>query len=175
MKNVTSKEITRRETLKRLGLAVGVAYIAPTITCLGTARAASSASEASNPSPPSSSSEPTPPTPPSPPSGVDISSDEPDDLTTDTCRGNFSNSDQLVIRQRDFERAEKAVEAGYAKPLASIWDDVVGRYDGRIIEIQFTGFRYRPRYRLKAISAAGRLETLVVSARTGLIISVVGC
>ncbi|PCJ76961.1 MAG: hypothetical protein COA53_01750 [Rhodobacteraceae bacterium] len=81
----------------------------------------------------------------------------------------------MTISQSDFDRAQKAVEAGYAKPLEAIWSDFSSNYSGKVIGMEFTGFRWRPRYRFKAISANGHLETVIVSARTGLVEKVVGC
>jgi len=81
----------------------------------------------------------------------------------------------VVERRVGAERAQEAVDAGFAKPLEAIWPKFSSDYSGKVIGIEFTGFRWRPRYRFKAISDLGHLETVIVSARTGLIEKVVGC
>ena len=160
---------SRRAAMRRLGLAVATAYIVPEIVMLSGARASSS-SNASG-----SGSFVTPPTPPTAPSNVDII--EADVQVSDTCqKATASEANQPIsISQSDFDRAQEAVEAGYAKPLEAIWPEFSSNYSGKVIGIEFTGFRWRPRYRFKAISASGHLETVIVSARTGLIEKVVGC
>lgn len=167
-KNQTN--ITRREAFRRLGLAVGAAYVVPNVILVSEARAASSG--ATNPSPPSN---PTPPSPPTAPSNVDEL--EKDEIDTDACKApaNRNANRGPTISAQDFERAQAAVEAGYAKPLDAIWADFNAAYDGQVIAIEFTGFRWRPRFRFKAISASGRLETIIVSARTGKIEKIIGC
>lgn len=162
---------TRREAFRRLGLAVAAAYIVPEVLILSEARASSSVSE------PSGSSFVTPPTPPTPPSDVDEVEGDAEAEATDTCKTVESSegSQDISFSQSDFERAQEAVEAGYAKPLEAIWPEFISNYSGKVIGIEFTGFRWRPRYRFRAISATGRLETVIVSARTGIIESIVGC
>lgn len=70
----TEKPLARREFLARVGLAAGTAYVAPSLTSLGMARAsgasgASSPSPASGPSPMSRSSGPSRGSRPSRPGG----------------------------------------------------------------------------------------------------------
>lgn len=163
----TLENPSRRAAMRRLGLAVATAYIVPETVMLSAARASSSVS--------GSSSYVTPPTPPTAPSNVD--SIEADIKQSDFCqKTEVGGEDQSVsISQSDFERAQEAVEAGYAKPLQAIWPEFSSNYSGKVIGIEFTGFRWRPRYRFKAISASGHLETVIVSARTGLIEKIVGC
>lgn len=163
----TLENPSRRAAMRRLGLAVATAYIVPETVMLSAARASSSVS--------GSSSYVTPPTPPTAPSNVD--SIEADIEQSDFCqKTEVGGEDQSVsISQSDFERAQEAVEAGYAKPLQAIWPEFSSNYSGKVIGIEFTGFRWRPRYRFKAISASGHLETVIVSARTGLIEKIVGC
>jgi hypothetical protein len=161
----TIENPSRRNAMRRLGLAVAAAYIVPEVVMLSGARASSS----------SGSSFVTPPTPPTPPSNVDTI--EADSRVSDTCqKASASEANQPIsISQSDFDRAQEAVDAGYAKPLQAIWPDFLSNYSGKVIGIEFTGFRWRPRYRFKAISASGHLETVIVSARTGLIEKIVGC
>jgi len=162
---------SRRAALRRLGLVAAAAYIVPEVLMLSEARASSGASF------PSPASAVTPPTPPTPPSDVDVDAVEADGDVNDTCQkataGDLNQS--ISISQSDFDRAQEAVEAGYAKPLEAIWPQFSSSYSGKVIGIEFTGFRWRPRYRFKAISASGHLETVIVSARTGLIEKIVGC
>ena len=163
----TLENPSRRAALRRLGLAVATVYIVPEIVMLSGARASSSAS--------GGGSFVTPPTPPTPPSDVDTI--EADVKVSDTCqKASASERNQsITVSQSDFDRAQEAVEAGYAKPLQAIWPQFSSNYSGKVIGIEFTGFRWRPRYRFKAISASGHLETVIVSARTGLIEKIVGC
>ncbi len=166
---------TRREALRRLGLAVTAAYVAPSVLLVSEARASSSGtSQPTPPSGPTNGSPPTPPTPPTAPSNIEEI--EADVTETDTCRSRLSrNPDTPFISASDFNRAQQAVEAGYAKPLDSIWASFMAEYPGQVISIEFTGYRWRPRFRFKAISASGRLETVIVSARTGEIEKIIGC
>lgn len=191
----TANTHTRREAMRRLGLAVVAAYVAPEFLTLSEARA-------STPTPPSAATEPTqasttsstsststtstasssptsnptnvtPPTPPTAPSNIeDIETDVQD---ADTCKNTSDNGAQATISRSDFERAQAAVDAGYAKPLDAIWADFTSSYNGRVIGVEFTGYRWRPRYRFRGISPSGHLETVIVSARTGEIERIVGC
>lgn len=160
------KNITRRQALARLGMVSVVAYVVPEMVMLSQARASSGASLPSVP---------TPPTPPTAPSNIDEL--EYDKSAVDRCQGSGASGRARppTFSRRDFERARASVQAGYAKPLTQIWGDIVNEYGGRILGIEFTGYRWRPRYRLRAISRTGRLETIIVSARTGLIVRIVGC
>ncbi len=167
---------TRREALRRLGLAVTTAYVAPSVLLVSEARASSSGtSQPTPPSGPTNGSPPTPPTPPTAPSNIEEI--EADVIETDSCKNarNVANPDTPFISAHDFERAQQAVEAGYAKPLDSIWSSFMAEYPGQVISIEFTGYRWRPRFRFRAISASGRLETVIVSARTGEIEKIIGC
>lgn len=174
----------RRAAMRRLGLAVVAAYVVPEVVLLSEARA----SGISPPSVGSYATPPTPPTPPSEPSTVDegntggsgsssSSSGEAEQRPEDACQTSANELDngQLTITESDFKRAQASVEAGYAKPLEAVWADFVKEYSGRVIGIEFTGYRYRPRYRMKAISPSGHLETVIVSARTGEILRIIGC
>ncbi len=169
MKNCVPKRnnISRRKALARLGLAAATVYVAPGFLTLSSARASNSSS--------SGGSVTTPPTPPTAPSNVDDL--EVDQTATDSCGtvDKGSSDGPATISQDDMKRAQEAVEAGYAKPLDQVWPGLVAAYSGRIIWVEFTGFRWRPRYRLRAISESGHLETVIVSARTGLIERIVGC
>jgi len=165
----TLENPSRRAAMRRLGMAVATAYIVPEIVMLSEARASTTSSASGG------GSFATPPTPPTPPSNVDKI--EADDKESDTCQtATVSEQNQaMTISQSDFDRAQDAVKAGYAKPLEAIWPEFSSNYSGKVIGIEFTGFRWRPRYRFKAISDLGHLETVIVSARTGLIEKIVGC
>lgn len=164
-----NEKISRRDALRRLGLTAATAYVAPGFLTISSARASSSVSE------PSEASVPTPPTPPTAPSNVDEI--EFDETESDHCETTKEQGQpgQITISRNDMKRAQEAVDAGYAKPLNEIWQGIVAEYPGRIIKVEFTGFRWRPRYRLRGISKSGQLETVIVSARTGLIERIVGC
>lgn len=165
----TLENPSRRAAMRRLGLAVATAYIVPETIMLSGARASTSST------PSSGGSFATPPTPPTAPSDVDEI--EADVRDSDACqKANTRERNQaMTISQSDFDRAQDAVTAGYAKPLEAIWPEFSSNYSGKVIGIEFTGFRWRPRYRFKAISANGHLETVIVSARTGLVEKIVGC
>ena len=162
----TLENPSRRAAMRRLGLVVATAYIVPEVVMLSSARASSG---------PSENSFVTPPTPPSPPSNVDEI--EADVHISDTCQKASARevNQPISISESDFKRAQDSVDAGYAKPLEAIWAEFSSNYSGKVIGIEFTGFRWRPRYRFKAISASGHLETVIVSARTGIIEKIVGC
>lgn len=164
--------LSRRQALARLGLLPIAAYVGPAVLALSTAASASQASAPSAPSPPSR------PSPPSTPSGPGGDGGEADELLSDDCQvdsSTLSGSGAPSISQDDFRRAQAAVDAGYALPLSQIWPKIIKNYPGRIISVTFTGHRTRPRYRLRAVSPSGRLETIIVSARTGAIERIVGC
>ena len=168
-KNNNPENPTRREAIRRLGLSVAAAYIVPEVLIVSQARASSSDSE------PSTSSSATPPTPPTAPSNIEEL--EVDARTSDNCRkSQVADSNQSVsFSESDFKRAQASVNAGYAKSLQAIWPEFISNYSGKVIGMEFTGFRWRPRYRFKAISTNGHLETVIVSARTGIIEKIVVC
>ncbi len=176
----------RRAALRRLGGAVLAAYVVPEVVFLSEARAESSGSVASGNSPASggsspSASPPSPPEPstPSPSGGGGAEGSNPSasgPTPSEACNiSGPSGADTLSISRSDLIRSQEAIEAGYARPLEQIWADFTSRYDGKIIGIEFTGRRRKPRYRFRAISSTGRLETVTISARTGEIIRIVGC
>ncbi len=160
---------SRREALRRLGLSVVAAYVIPEVLILSKARASSGSSGAS------SDDGATPPTPPTAPSNID-------DLEVDVQESDFCRTAQsasidtsISFSESGLERAQAAVDAGYAKPLQAIWPEFISNYSGKVIGIEFTGYRWRPRYRFRTISISGRLETVIVSARTGKIVKIVVC
>lgn len=171
----TTTGLSRRDALRRMVLSVTAAYVTPEVIMLSAARAGSSVSVVSVPTAASVASVATPPTPPSPPESVDQAV-EVDEREGDSCKGSTSrNNSNPELDRGDSRNAQAAVAAGYAKPLEEIWPDFVANYSGTITDVEFTGFQYRPTYRIKAISPRGHLETVIVSARTGKIIRIVGC
>lgn len=179
----------RRKALRRLAGAAISAYVVPEVLFLSAANAesvsgvssASSASPASMVSPgsgvsgpsivtPSGASSPEPSMPD--PSGNAIEYDE----ESDACNLDGSPRSQGIrIARSDLNRSQDAIDAGYARPLEQIWSEFVGQYDGKVIGVEFTGRRANPRYKFRAISPSGRLETVVISAQTGDIIRISGC
>ncbi len=83
--------------------------------------------------------------------------------------------DSISISRSDLERSQDAIEAGYAKPLDQIWGEFISEYDGKVIGVEFLDRQSNPRYRFRAISRTGRLETVTISAQTGSILRIVGC
>jgi len=157
-------KLTRREALKRLGRYSVTAYVVPNVVLLSEARASGASGSGSQ-------SDPTPPSPPTAPSNIEEI--EADELLSDKCRGDDAGGDSP--EQTGMETARQAVEAGYARPLDSVLRRLSSQYDGRVVGVSFTGFRWRPRYRFRAVSVSGRLETVIVSARTGKIVRIEGC
>ena len=88
---------------------------------------------------------------------------------------NAQGSDTINITRSDMARSQIAVEEGYAKPLDQIWGNFRSEYDGKIIGIEFLDRQSSARYRFRAISNSGRLETVTISAQTGSILRIVGC
>ena len=175
----------RRYALRRLAGAVVAAYVVPEILVLSEARAESSSaspvSPASTPEPSAPAPDPSTPSPSTPsPSSTTvsgaISSAEPSGSPSDACEiSSAPNGNSISISRTDLARAQEAVEAGYAQPLDKIWGEFTTNYNGKVIGVEFTGRRRLPRYRFRAISPTGRLETVTISAQTGEILRIVGC
>lgn len=189
---------TRRTALRRLAGAALAAYVVPEVLFLSAARADDDGPSVPDVSTPS----PSPPAP-SPSSAPDDSNDpvdtgKPDDTgdTADTSGTGESDdgTDTAAVRARDtcnlpraggnntisisrsdLARAQEAVAAGDAKPLGEIWGTFKSGYDGEVIGVEFLGQRRNTRYRFRAISKTGRLETVTISAQTGVIQRIVGC
>lgn len=167
----SSAPVSRRAALKRLAGAALAGYVVPEIMFLSAARA-----EGTAPTPPTAPStpEPTPPAPSSAPETPDPENAE--DAKRETCGvGTRAEDAGISISRTDLERAKAAVEAGRAAPLDQIWGNFVSNYRGKVIGIEFLDSRQSPRYRFRAISRSGRLETVTISAQTGDIIRIVGC
>lgn len=175
--------LSRRQALRRLGLGVATAYIAPSLTKLSAAHAKSKPSEPSAPSEPTAPSKPTAPTAPTRPTqpsgpteGDEGTSSSPSGTRSASCRTRRVRDDgSFTIYRRDYDAAQAAVKSGYAQPLDSVWPRIAEQYRGRLIGIEFTGSGANAKYQFRAISASGRLETIVVQAATGIIETIVGC
>lgn len=175
---------SRRAALRRLAGAALAGYVVPEVLFLSAARAdSSSSSSSSDSSSPSGSSASTPsvspPSVPSPsvpaPSGA-TSASSAEENARETCTvTRTQDTNTITISRSDLERSREAVAAGRAQPLEQIWGAFMSAYDGSVIGVEFLNRRNRPRYRFRAISKRGRLETVTISAQTGRIIRIVGC
>lgn len=190
----SSKPITRRAALARLGLAVGAAYCSPALTQLSSAQAASAPSalsepsEASAPSAPSRVSRPTAPTAPtapsratrpSTPSGSEtISSSNRNDRNRSTQQQGCSapsGSEGIGISSRDNNLANEAVARGTAKPLREIFDIVQRNHKGQLIRVGFNQSGGGNQYWIRMVSPSGAVQTVTVDALTGRTLRVGGC
>lgn len=172
------KKITRRQALRRLGLAIGAAYCAPFVAGLSQARAASGSSSAS---PASSASPPSRPSPASAPSSPSAPSNPARDADRDV-KGPSRNgcsqpsgSSRATINRRDMERAQAAVARGEAKTLREIVTIVQRQYPGRLIKVGFQGSGADQAYWLQMVMGGGSVQTVTVDAGSGMITSVGGC
>lgn len=179
----------RRYALRRLAGAAISAYVVPEMVFLSAARAEDIESSApslvsapstvepsapapSAPAPSAPTTTATTPSAPSPATGASSSAQSP----SDSCHiSGPSRSASLSISRSDLARSQEAIQAGYAQPLENIWGTFSRDYNGSVISIEFTGRRNNARYRFRAISALGRLETVTISAQTGEILRIVGC
>ncbi len=174
---------SRREALRRLAGAAIAAYVVPEVLFLSEARAESSAPSA--PTAPTAPTAPSVPVPSAPDPGTEPDESTPgsgagpsdaEDVARDTCSISSSQDpDTISISRSDLARSQDAVKAGYARPLDQIWGTFISSYDGKIIGVEFIDRQTNPRYRFRAISKAGRLETVTISAQTGVIQRIVGC
>ena len=176
----------RREALRRLAGAVLAAYIVPEVLFLSEAHAGDGPSGLpSAPSVPSSPSGSTDGDGDVDSGGGHIDSDDDgmdgedggsDDSARDTCNiPQAREENSISISRSDLSRSQDAVEAGYAKPLDQIWGEFIAGYDGKVLGVEFLDRKNNPRYRFRAISRTGRLETVTISAETGSILRIVGC
>ncbi len=162
------KSPSRRAALCRLAGAAMAGYVVPEVLFLSAARASGSA-----PSAPTAPSASTPSA--SAPSGA-TSASSAEENARETCTvTSVQGTNTISISRSDLERSREAVAAGHAKPLDQIWGAFISAYDGKVIGVEFLNRRNNPRYRFRAISKLGRLETVTISAQTGLIIRIVGC
>jgi len=144
------------------------AYIVPEVLFLSEARGSSLPTAPTSPSGPLG--------PDAAPSDTEASASSVEEGARETCSVSGSqSSDTISISRSDLERSQEAVQAGYAKPLDQIWGEFISGYDGKVIGVEFLDRQSNPRYRFRAISRTGRLETVTISAQTGLIMRIVGC
>lgn len=180
----------RRDALRRLSGAVLAAYIVPEVLFLSEAKAGNSTPSSPDPQTPAPSKpKPAPSTPTPAPSSTNTNDDDGDDdnshvvgpsdaaeAARDTCNiPGTQNANSISISRSDMQRSQEAIEAGYAQPLNQIWGNFVSGYDGNVIGVEFLDRQNNPRYRFRAISKSGRLETVTISAQTGAIQQIVGC
>ena len=168
---------SRRNALRRLAGAVVAAYVVPEVLFLSEAKAGNSTPSLpsvpapSTPSPSSTDTDDDNGNGPSPPGPSDAA-----ERARDTCNIPGSQSANTIsISRSDMQRSQEAIEAGYAKPLNQIWGNFISDYDGKVIGVEFLDRQNNPRYRFRAISKSGRLETVTISAQTGAIQQIVGC
>jgi len=164
------KSPSRRAALRRLAGAALAGYIVPEVLFLSAARAESSGSSAT--------SEPTAPSTPAPsaPASSVSSASSAEEGARETCLVSRSQSTNTIsISRSDLRRSQEAIVAGEAQPLDQIWGIFRSEYDGNIIGVEFLDRASNPRYRFRAISKSGHLETVTISAKTGVILRIVGC
>jgi uncharacterized membrane protein YkoI len=75
-------------------------------------------------------------------------------------------------RDRDHERARRALEEGRARPLAEILEVVQDRLDGEVIGVEFDREDGRYVYEFKVIAPDGRLREIYVDALSAEILKV---
>jgi uncharacterized membrane protein YkoI len=66
----------------------------------------------------------------------------------------------------DHDRARHALEEGRALPLAAILDRVAGRLGGEVVGVEFDREKGRYVYEFRVITPAGRLQEVLVDAKT---------
>jgi hypothetical protein len=171
---------SRRTALRRLACASVAAYVVPEILFMSAAQAGSSQPSKPRPLTPLPAEPPT-----AAPSGVDaapvsdieheVPEDDLDDIARERCNVASNRAGAIRISRSDLARSQEAIRVGNAKPLEQIWGNFTSNYDGRVIGVEFLGQPTHTRYRFRAISATGRLETVTISAQTGSIEKIVGC
>jgi uncharacterized membrane protein YkoI len=75
-------------------------------------------------------------------------------------------------RDRDHERARRALEEGRARPLAQILEDVRDQLGGEVIGVEFDREDGRYIYEFKVVSSDGRLREIHVDALSAEILKV---
>ncbi len=188
------KRISRRAALARLGFGAVGAYMAPSVTRLSAAQAASSASPpspASDPSPASAPTRASPPSDPSPPSAASQSSapTRPSGPSRSSgasgaevsgpsgpgaCRPSSIPGGAQITR-RDYERAQRAISRGDARPLREILNTVQSSHPGRLVQVGFSETGGTPSFRVLIVDRAGAVVSITVDAGSGRITSVRKC
>ena len=174
--------ISRREALRRLGLGIATAYVAPSFTTLSTAHA--SGTTATPATAPTLATSPTPATAPTPvtaPTVVSVPSTATNENSEDSPNSRSgtcsvpSVSEVLNISRADYRRAQRAVENGSARTLSEIMSEIGNDLPGKIVEVGFTNRSSGSVYRLLVVSPHGAVVTATVDASSAQILSLVGC
>jgi uncharacterized membrane protein YkoI len=77
-------------------------------------------------------------------------------------------------RERDHERARRALESGEIRPLSELLAEIEARYDGRVIETELERDDGRWIYEFSLLPPSGRLFELEVDAATGEVLKTKG-
>ncbi|WP_291298758.1 PepSY domain-containing protein [Elioraea sp.] len=77
-------------------------------------------------------------------------------------------------RERDHDRARRALENGEIRPLSELLAAIEARYDGRVIETELERDHGRWIYEFRLLPPSGRLFQLEVDAATGEVIATKG-
>lgn len=96
-------------------------------------------------------------------------------LTLASAAGGLARADDENYgrrRDRDHERARRALEEGRARPLAEILEDVRDQLGGEIVGVEFDREDGRYVYEFKVVAADGRLREIYVDALTAEILKV---
>lgn len=186
-----SKRITRREALTRLGLGAAGVYMAPSLTGLSMARAASSsspaspASRATPPSPASPASRPSPASGPSPvsksstpsaPSGpTNRGGSEPSGPSgPGKCKRSAISGDAQISR-RDYKRAQRAISRGEARPLNEVLSNVRAKHPGKLLHVGYSEGGSGPSFDVLIVGASGAVISVTVDAKSGRVTSMRKC
>lgn len=165
-----SVKLSRRQALARLGLGATVAYMTPTLLGLSEARASSAPSR---PSAPSAASPPSSPSGPS--NSTSSSSSRSGSASTPGVSGPSSlgkcqvvdGSEGVKISRNDFQRAQRAIRNGEARPLKEILDVTSRQYPGRPVRVGFSVSGPEPRYRIQIVTNSGDVLSITVLAKSG--------
>ncbi len=186
-----NNRISRREALKRLGLGAAGAYIAPSLAGLSMARAASSssppspasratppspASPASRPSPVSRASAPSGPSRPSGPTGPNGSggSQPSGPSGPGKCKRSAISGDAQISR-RDYQRAQRAISRGDARPLREVLSNVRAKHPGKVLHVGFSENGTRPTFNVLIVGSSGAVISVTVDAKSGRVTSMRKC
>ncbi|MFQ5623089.1 MAG: PepSY domain-containing protein [Paracoccaceae bacterium] len=158
-------DLTRRGALLRLGLGAVAAYVAPSVLTVSEAIADSKDSDSSGPSGPGGGG------------GGGGGGDDGGGgrREPDTCGYHHSGDDSATMPERDYRKAQAAVDQGRALPLREVFKSVIKKLGGRFVEVRFKDSRSEPAYQLRMISGKGSLIAVHVEAATGRITKISDC
>lgn len=186
------KKISRREALARLGLGAAAAYVAPAVTGLSAAMAKSGSSSSSPASRPSIASSPSPSSAPSrpslssgasgasdvsgvsAPSGAEAGSGSLGDAEFGDCSVSRGGN-QVRISRNDYQRVQRAIRSGDAKPLREVLRSTGRAYPGQPVRVTFTSSGSSLAYHIQIVSTSGELVTVSVDAGSGSILGARKC